>query len=168
MSKSLTPKERRFVENGEAEAEKHPGLPGYSSLIREFCAIIRRLERKLDGPKRDPKRARARGQEWQQEVASILRAIWPEAHSNQQPRGAKRDGCDVEKTPLWVECKNDRGCSLQTAYRQAVRERSEAGDNRPIVVAAQTPQGRLAVVTLAQLVKWLDGLEAADELLGGA
>lgn len=66
---------------------------------------------------------RARGQAFEREVAKLLRSLWPDAERNiAQARTARREGCDVEGTPWWVECKSGRGIDWRAALEQAERD----------------------------------------------
>ena len=91
---------------------------------------------------------RARGQAFEREVAKLLRAVWPDAERNiAQARTAKREGCDVEGTPWWVECKSGRGIDWRSALEQAERDT----DGRRCVVIGRERGKRVLMVCLRYL-----------------
>lgn len=78
--------------------------------------------------------ARAKGATWERELAKLLRPIWPSAERClAQTRTARREGCDVEGTPYWIECKYGRKVNLVDALAQAERD----SDGRPALVIAR-------------------------------
>lgn len=99
------------------------------------------------------RRSRAKGAEWEREVARLLVDIYPNVERNiAQARTARREGCDVEGTRWWIECKVGARPNLLAALRQA---RSDAGtDGRPPVVVAKPD--RCPPVVVLDLETWCD------------
>lgn len=96
------------------------------------------------------RRSRAKGAQWEREVARVLAAIWPGAERNiAQSRTAAREGCDVEGTPYWVECKCGAGVDLRAAWKQAEGDRD--ADLRPIVLVVKEDRRRPYVVCEASV-----------------
>lgn len=128
---ALTPKDRRLLVRMESDVELT------DEEISQAARLINRLARRIDGPgsKNPGKRARQKGQQLQRDVANLLKPVYPDASSNSQYRGAKRDGCDVGGTPFWIEAKNRKDGSVFTAYRQAMRDKAKAEDTRPVLIA---------------------------------
>lgn len=89
------------------------------------------------------RRSRTKGHAFEREVAATLRDVYPEAERCiAQTRTAAREGCDVEGTPFWIECKVGAHPNVLGAMRQARRDRdgrpaSEPRDMRPVLVVAQ-------------------------------
>lgn len=94
------------------------------------------------------KRARAKGHAWEREVAHVFGALYQYADVRRclaQTRTAAREGCDVESTPFWIECKvGARGrVNLDAALEQAERE----SDGRPALVVAKEDRMEPVVFT---------------------
>ena len=88
---------------------------------------------------------RARGHAFEREVAELLRAVWPDAERNlAQARTAKREGCDVEGTPWWIECKSGKGIDWRAALEQAERD----SDGRTVVVIGRERGKRVLMAYL--------------------
>jgi len=111
------------------------------------------------------KRSRTKGVAFEREVAAMLRPIWPEAERNiAQSRTAKREGCDVEKTPYWIECKVGAVINLKAAHAQADAD----SDGREVIVIAKTDRRRPVVygnvwsLTGLGSAKWADLMVTAD------
>jgi len=111
------------------------------------------------------KRSRDKGHAWEREVAILLRPIWPDAERNiAQSRTAKREGCDVEKTPYWIECKVGAVINLAAAYAQAEAD----SDGREVIVIAKADRRRPVVygnvwsLTGLGSAKWADLMVTAD------
>lgn len=83
------------------------------------------------------RRSRTKGAVFEREVAAALRGIYPGAERCiAQSRTAAREGCDVEGTPFFIECKVGGRPNVLAAMRQARRDRGQA-DARPVLVVAQ-------------------------------
>lgn len=52
------------------------------------------------------KLSRDKGERAMLEVQHILAEVFPAAQKRSQYRGARKDGCDIEGTPYWVEVKH--------------------------------------------------------------
>lgn len=80
------------------------------------------------------RRSRRKGAEGEREIAALLQAAWPAAQRTVgQARSSKREGCDIERTPFWVECKRGARPDVLAAMRQA---RAET-DGRPVLVVVR-------------------------------
>ena len=85
------------------------------------------------------KASRAKGARGEREAAELCRHLWPLADRKpMQARGAKRDGCEVEGTPWWIEVKSAALPRILPALRQARRDSLASGDGRPPLVLAKT------------------------------
>lgn len=96
------------------------------------------------------RRSRSKGHAFERDVARILAPLYPDEDVRRciaQSRTAKREGCDVEGTPWFVECKvGARGTiSLDAALAQAERD----SDGRPALVVAK--EDRMDAVVYARL-----------------
>lgn len=81
------------------------------------------------------RRSRAKGAAFERWVVSELRRVGLPAERNiAQVRTAAREGCDVEGTEWWIECKVGAAPNPFTAYVQAESDRPDH-DARPILVA---------------------------------
>jgi hypothetical protein len=99
---------------------------------------------------RKPGGGRRKGHDYEREVSSYLRAIWPDAKRGLQSRGGGAEVADTEGTPLYVECKRKHRLTnvLGTWYRAA-----EESDGRPaVVVAKEDGKPAVAVVPLELLL----------------
>jgi hypothetical protein len=101
---------------------------------------------------------RRKGAAGEREAAELCRQLWPQADRNpMQARGAKRDGCEVEGTPHWIEVKSGVRPPIMPALRQAKRDIAASGDARaPVVMAKTTRQGWTVTMdwsTFATLVR---------------
>lgn len=76
------------------------------------------------------KRSRDKGKRGERRWRTWLQRWWPGAHRGTQSDGARY--CDVEGTPLWLECKARARLDLLGAMRQAEQDT----DGRPAVVLA--------------------------------
>ena len=85
-----------------------------------------------------------------QDLLDRMRAFFPQAERNiSQSRKAAREGCDVEKTPFWIECKVGKKPDVWGAIRQARRDAKLAEDLRPyVVIAKRDNEGTYAVVPM--------------------
>lgn len=75
------------------------------------------------------RRQRDKGCRGEREFAARLTPIFPEARRGAQARSG-RDGCDVEGTSWWVECKTLHRISAFRHLEQAERDT----DGRPVLV----------------------------------
>jgi hypothetical protein len=90
------------------------------------------------------RRSRAKGHAFEREVAATMRAVYPDAERCiAQARTAAREGCDVEGTPFWIECKVGARPDVLGAMKQATRDRGE--DTRPVLVVARRDRGPTTV-----------------------
>jgi hypothetical protein len=96
------------------------------------------------------RRSRTKGAVFEREVSDRMRAFFPHAERNiSQSRKAAREGCDVEKTPFWIECKVGSKPDVWGAIRQARRDAKMAQDSRPcVVIAKRDNEGTHAVVPM--------------------
>ena len=91
------------------------------------------------------RRSRTKGAVFEREVAAVLRGVYPGAERCiAQSRTAAREGCDVEGTPFFIECKVGGRPNVLAAMRQARRDRDGDArgkkgtkDARPVPVVAQ-------------------------------
>lgn len=134
---ALKPNDRALLAELEELANFEAASVITGGIITDALKLIRRLARHIDGPgtKNPGKRARQKGQELQRTVANHLKPHYPEAASNSQYRGARKDGADVEGTPYWIEAKWRKDGSVFTAYKQALRDKKAHRDSRPVLVA---------------------------------
>ena len=113
------------------------------------------------------RRSRAKGAAFEREVALALRGIYPGAERCiAQTRTAAREGCDVEGTPFWIECKVGGRPNVLAAMRQAKRDRvggkGIADDVRPVLVVAQrTREPATVTIELEAFVEMLSRSELA-------
>ena len=99
---------------------------------------------------------RAKGQRGEREFAARLAALYPDAHRGAQSRSG-RDGCDVEGTPWWVECKTRHGIAVFRFLEQAERDT----DGRPVLVRLREDGDTRGAVLLREDV-FLDLLRQAE------
>ncbi len=66
-------------------------------------------------------------------VNELQRIGLPAERNLAQTRSAAREGCDVEGSDYWIECKVGADPDPRAAYAQARRDRGDS-DSRPIVV----------------------------------
>lgn len=96
---------------------------------------------------------RRKGKTWERAVATMLRPLFGDSVKRGFQSRSGRDGCDVEGSPFWVECKHGRLVNLRAALAQAIRDT----DGRiPIVIAKDD---RTDPVVLMRLADWLAELE---------
>lgn len=113
------------------------------------------------------KRSRAKGHAFEREVAATFAMLYPDNDVRRciaQSRTAKREGCDVENTPFWIETKvGARGTiSLDRALAQAERDT----EGRPVLVIAKEDRMETMVFTrLSTLAKSKWGTENVPVLL---
>lgn len=99
------------------------------------------------------RRSRSKGAAWERDLSAVLRAVYPEAaRCIAQSRTAKREGCDVEGTPWWIESKVGARPDILGAIRQALADT----DGRPVLVVTKQDRGvPLATLPLAELLRLL-------------
>ena len=102
---------------------------------------------------RNGKRSRRKGAAWERDLATILRSVYPKAERCiAQSRTAKREGCDVEGTPFWIESKVGARPDILGAVRQAQADT----DGRSVLIVTKQDRGvPLATLPLAELMKLL-------------
>lgn len=95
--------------------------------------------------------SRRKGHEFMVWVAKALHPTWAQAERREQYRGGVR-GCDVEGTPLWIECKrialqpSDK--QIQNWLLQAVRERDSrepVGQRRPVMLIVRPDRMKVQI-----------------------
>lgn len=89
--------------------------------------------------------SRRSGHAFERLVAKIFAALYPEADVRRciaQSRMARREGCDVEGTPWWVECKTGRAIDWRAALEQAEADT----DGRPCIVVGRVKGERVIYV----------------------
>ena len=80
------------------------------------------------------RRSRTKGHAFERWVANAMRdAGLPAERNIAQTRSAAREGCDVEGSEWWIECKVGAAPDPRAAYAQALGDRG-GDDDRPIVV----------------------------------
>lgn len=77
------------------------------------------------------RRARQKGNEFMRRVANLLKPLYPNARRGLQSRDGS-EFADVEGTPFWIECKDQKRPSLFGAHRQAAE--AQEADDRPILL----------------------------------
>lgn len=92
---------------------------------------------------------RVKGKVWERAVANLLKPLFGDSVKRGFQSRSGRDGCDVEGTPYWIECKHGVLVNLRAAMRQAV----EDSDGRiPVVVAKDNRSEPLVVMRLSDWV----------------
>lgn len=86
------------------------------------------IKKKLSG-----RGARRKGLQFERDIAIKLREFWPEAKRGIQTQ-ENRKVPDVDYTPYWIECKKGVATSPKSAYKQALRDKGIAEDDREILV----------------------------------
>lgn len=79
------------------------------------------------------KLSRDKGERAMLEVQHILTEVFPAAQKRSQYRGARKDGCDIEGTPYWVEVKH---CARITPAMvgEWVKQALSETNGRPVTV----------------------------------
>jgi hypothetical protein len=111
---------------------------------------------------------RRKGATGELEAAELLRLVYPYADRRpMQARGAKRDGCEVEGTPWWVEVKSSAAPRILPALRQAERDIADREDHRsPLVMAKTTRRGWTVTLRYADFAALVsEGIEARRALI---
>ena len=92
------------------------------------------------------KRNRRNGQIGQRHVANNLGVVYPFACSGSQYRGGSTDGCDVERTPWYIEVKNTKTLSIPGWWEKLLQDREESRDERdPLLVFKNPKTGKYQV-----------------------
>lgn len=97
------------------------------------------------GKAKDPKRvragkrSRAKGKTWERAVVRLLKPLWEAFRGHQDSRGGfgGGEGCDVEGTPFYVECRHEQSYNWRKHLHEAMKMREQRGDKRPIVLIAK-------------------------------
>jgi hypothetical protein len=109
------------------------------------------------------RRSRAKGKEYERELAEAFRAVFPNARRTLSQSRDSGEAPDIEVPGYWVEGKHHTRVSIRRAYEQAIDEleRFYAGvgsDGHPRVpIAVTKDNGKESLVTLS-LVHFLDML----------
>jgi hypothetical protein len=81
------------------------------------------------------RRSRAKGHAFERWVVAELQRVGLPAERNiAQVRTAAREGCDVEGSEWWIECKVGAAPDPRAAYAQASADRDRCDEERPVVV----------------------------------
>jgi hypothetical protein len=86
------------------------------------------------------KRSRAKGKVWERAVVRLLKPLWARAHrGHQDARGGfgGGEGCDVEGTPFYMECRHEQAWNWRRHLREALTMRAKRRDSRLIVLIAK-------------------------------
>lgn len=126
------------------------GHAGDAHFLEELAAQADAEKRSRNG-----RRSRTKGKVWERLVANMLKPIFGDSAKRGFQSRSGRDGCDVEGTPYWLECKHGALVNLRAALKQAL----EASDGRPVVVCAK--DDRSAPLAVMRLSDWLDLVHAA-------
>lgn len=99
------------------------------------------------------KASRAKGHGYERDVANYLKPIYPNAKRGLQGRDGA-EACDVEGTPLFIECKRHRKITGPLAlYRKACEDAASDPEQRPAVMVLKEDGGpEVALVPLELLV----------------
>lgn len=101
------------------------------------------------------RRSRTKGKVWERAVAALLRPIFGDQAKRGFQSRSGRDGCDVEGTPYWLECKHGTLVNLRAALKQAI---ADTDGRVPVVVAKDDRSTPMAVMRLSD---WLELVQAA-------
>ena len=94
------------------------------------------------------KRNRRNGQKGQRHVANNLGVVYPFACSGSQYRGGSTDGCDVERTPWYIEVKNTKTLSIPGWWDKLLKDKEESKDGREPLLVFKNPKTKKYQVTL--------------------
>jgi hypothetical protein len=98
------------------------------------------------------RRSRTKGAAFERLTARTLKPHWPEARRGIGQARSAGEVADVQGTPFWVECKRQKRCNIQAAYKQA----QEATDGRPpLVVTRDDNSTTLVTMDMETFLKWL-------------
>lgn len=118
--------------------------------------------------KRTPgKTAVEKGKAYERKIVNVLKAAGIECKRNvAQSRSAKREGCDIEGTPWWIELTHAKAADPEAKWEQAFADQ-DGGDMRPIIVIWRRDgfRGDLATMTIEAAID-LYGASHGDPLHG--
>lgn len=88
------------------------------------------------------KLARRKGANFERATMAPLRLIWPRRKLYRGKQGsegghAPGEGCDVEGSPFYIECKHEAQFNWRSAFHQALEKAAERGDGRPILIVGR-------------------------------
>ena len=90
------------------------------------------------------KGSRRKGHDFERQVASDLRQIYPDACRGYGQSRSGADVPDVDGTPFWVECK--RGTAKYVSERKAFNQARENSDGRPPIAICKVDREETLVV----------------------
>lgn len=126
----------RAMEEGFVESLAR-GASDLDALDRALAIGGLRTKKKPRTASQNGKRSRAKGAAFERYVASVFAAVYPDAkRCIGQARTAASEGCDVEGTPWWIECKVGDRPDIHGAFKQSRKDRGNK-DSRPIAVISQ-------------------------------
>lgn len=115
--------------------------------------------------------SRNKGARFERAIANKLKTIFPKAVRGVGQTQAGSNGCDVEGTPFWIECKAQKKTNIEGAFSQATEAKAKAEDLRPIlVVSKRDREPTKATMLLNDFIALLNQkepeslLEQADQL----
>lgn len=94
------------------------------------------------------KSSRDKGHGFERAVARVLRVLWSDARRGKQYTGGRE--CDVEGTPLRIECKRQKAVTvgdIKKAIAQAESDAYEWEDDRPVIAITRADREQ-AYVTM--------------------
>lgn len=113
------------------------------------------------------KRSVEKGKAYERKIVNVLKAAGIECERNvAQSRSAKREGCDIEGTPWWIELTHAKAADPVAKWEQALADAGEA-DRRPILVIWRRDgfHGDLATMSMDAAID-LYGAKFGDTLQG--
>ena len=103
------------------------------------------------------KRSRDKGARFERETANLLKPTYPEAVRGVGQTQASSNGCDVEGSPFWIECKAGKVTNIEGAFKQALEAKQKAKDERPILVISKRDRQPIkATLLLEDLLKLIN------------
>ena len=99
------------------------------------------------------KRARAKGQQFQRDIANTLAVVYCWAKSASQYLGGKREGSDVQGTPYFVECKDTATISIPQWWKQAEDDKKALDCDDEIALVFKLRGKPLVCITLEEFVR---------------
>lgn len=119
--------------------------------------------------KRTPgKTAVEKGKAYERKIVNVLKAAGIDCKRNvAQSRSAKREGCDIEGTPWWIELTHSKAADPVAKWEQAEVDQADGGDVRPILVIWRRDgfRGDLATMSIHAAID-LNGASYGDQLQG--
>ena len=143
-----------------AEKPQHKTLSEGEELLLEYY----RKEREKK-PKSQGRRNKQKGADYMCLVANKFKPVHPKAAVRSQYTGGRKDGCDVEHTPYYLEVKNCARITLPAWWNQLLSDKKESGDPRPPMVAFKFKKDNKWIEHLA--VMRLDDLIALQAAVHG-